>query len=63
MSLHNHLDQQRRDPGECPRCDELWAEQKARTAPRGVREKAEREIDRLVGRETKGVDERYGAEE
>ena len=42
---HNHLDQQRRKPGECEACDILWIAQKERTRHGGRREKAEREID------------------
>lgn len=57
---HNHLDQQRRDRGVCPACDELWEAQNERTASMGSRQRAERSLDTLVNRESKLGEERYG---
>lgn len=31
MPEHTHLDQRRRDPGECPACDDAWHAQAAIT--------------------------------
>lgn len=30
--VHNHLTQERRDPGECPACDVAWERQRERLA-------------------------------
>lgn len=60
MTEHTHLDQQRRDRGTCPACDELWEAQDERTATMGARQRAERSLDSMVNRETKLGEERYG---
>lgn len=66
---HNHLDQGRRELGECPRCDELWVEQAERTGTGRFahQTKAELEVDKLLDREIarwSNVDKtaRYGKE-
>lgn len=57
---HNHLDQQRRDRGECEACDLLWAAQAERTKANSHAAKAERSIQQLVNREVALADRRYG---
>ena len=60
MTDHNHLDRQRRQPGDCPRCDELWEEQRQRLRGLTGPTKAERQIEELVRREGKLGEDRYG---
>ena len=57
---HNHLTQERLEPGECPACDLLWAAQKERTKASSHAAKAERSIQQLVNREAALADRRYG---
>jgi len=53
---HNHLDQGRRDPGECPACDVAWERQRLRLS-RPDREKAVRQIEALMKRAEKASGE------
>lgn len=57
---HTHLDRQRRDRGECPACDEAWAQQDAVLKTTDPRIKAEQQITKLVEREGKLGEQRYG---
>jgi ribosomal protein L37AE/L43A len=45
---HNHLDSQRREPGECPACDDDWREQAARLSDLRTRPSGHGEVDNLI---------------
>ena len=57
---HTHLTRDVRPEGECPACDRIWAAQRERLDQSGERAKAERSIAKLVERESKLGERRYG---
>jgi len=47
VGQHNHLDRARREPGDCPACDDDWLRQRALIASGNRVARAERQLQRL----------------